>query len=346
MLLAALWPTCQFCCDVGLHPWSHKIGSLDFKQGTCQVVSRSALCAAGGAARADGHGGRLQGRVRVVEYALGDARPRVYFTAGDAEPNLAAPLRPGDEVAFTLAVKPEALGPNPKSGFGAAAGREVVARRVRRIREATPGKEGAADAFVAERNPAAQKFAGNLDGGAGRGVQTMRMARGPDGTRGFAGAGRGRGWGRRRPGRGAGAAPAAAAVPAAAPAPDLAAAEPNQGAQPGARGAGPGQDQLRHAAQPGRERVCAAQLQRRLAQVAGLGRRRRGGRAARRPQPPGRGRGRAACRGGRCGAASKRRPTLLDARSRARVLVRGCPSLLGPESMGADGAATWGGLVL
>ena len=178
-----------------------------------------------------------KGSFGFVEYALGDQRPRVYFTAGDAEPNLALPLRPGDEVTFTLAVKPDALGQNPKSGFcaaGAAAGREVIARRVRRTREAPSGKENA-DAFVAERNPAAQKFTGNLDAGAGRGNQTMRMARGPDGTRGFAGAGRGRGLGlgsgQEDPASATPAAPGApvaAAAPAAAPAPDLAAAPPDE----------------------------------------------------------------------------------------------------------------------
>ncbi|KAK9839823.1 hypothetical protein WJX81_004168 [Elliptochloris bilobata] len=111
-----------------------------------------------------------KGSFGFVEYVRGDERPRVYFTAGDAEQHLAPPLRPGDEVAFTLAVKPATLGQNPKPGFsgggggGGGGGRDVIARRVRRTREAPAGKENAEGVhFVSERNPAAQKFTGNLD---------------------------------------------------------------------------------------------------------------------------------------------------------------------------------------
>ncbi len=161
----------------------------------------------------------FKGAFGFVEYARGEERPRVYFNAGDAEPNLAPPLRPGDEVAFTLAVKPEALA----RPAGAAGGREIVARRVRRTREAPAGKEN--EEFVAERNPAAQKFVGNVEAAGARGNQTMRMARGPDGTRGFAGAGRGRGL------AGGG---AAAAAPGSAPDVPLAALPDDGVSAPGA----------------------------------------------------------------------------------------------------------------
>jgi hypothetical protein len=182
----------------------------------------------------------FKGAFGFVEYARGEERPRVYFNAGDAEPNLAPPLRPGDEVAFTLAVKPEALA----RPAGAAGGREIVARRVRRTREAPAGKEN--EEFVAERNPAAQKFVGNVEAAGARGNQTMRMARGPDGTRGFAGAGRGRGL--------AGGGGDAAAAPGAA-APGAAAAAP-LAALPGDGVSAPGAPMRLCLQQPSSNRVC------------------------------------------------------------------------------------------
>lgn len=70
----------------------------------------------------------FKGAFGFVEYVRGDERPRVFFAASDAEQNLAPPLRPGDEVAFTLAIKPDALS-RPAAGA-----REVIARRVRRTK--------------------------------------------------------------------------------------------------------------------------------------------------------------------------------------------------------------------
>ncbi|BDA49818.1 probable cold shock domain-containing protein E1 [Coccomyxa sp. Obi] len=140
------------------------------------------------------HTGRIfsfKGTFGFLEYDMDGPKqppPRLYFNANDVEGNVQ--LRPGDEVTFTMANRNPRADGSEKERSASNQGAHI-ARRVIRTKEAAAKPE---EELPAERPQQAPKFIkANTEKplNAVKGGQAARIARGPDGTKGFA-PGRGR----------------------------------------------------------------------------------------------------------------------------------------------------------
>ncbi|KAK9825992.1 hypothetical protein WJX74_003805, partial [Apatococcus lobatus] len=116
----------------------------------------------------------VKGHFGFIDFREGEETRHIFFHASAVEGEVT--LRVGDEVTFIV--------------LDGGKNKELVACKIVRTKEAPPAPEKEVakppKELIAETNPNRMVFTGTAKPGAGKGNQVVRLARGPDGTRGFA----------------------------------------------------------------------------------------------------------------------------------------------------------------